>query len=343
MAAATRSPAQTGVKRMTHVSLLPQPVGQAACRIVLAHLDAARLARQRLQDGSDTEALHDYRVAIRRMRSVMRAYRPWLDIVPRKLLRRVRTLARATNAARDTEVMIVWLKHEQRRIRVRDRAGINWLQAFLEKRGAEAYAELAQEILREFDRVDERLRAALEPLGNSSPEAVPQPLFATVTAELIREYTADLGEHLAAIQSVDSTEAIHAARIRGKRLRYLLEPLATEVPAAEVAIKRMKQLQDRFGILCDAFVQTRLMAQAVELAGADQAYRRLTRVLRVKHVANVSGHVLPGLLVLALRLQAEAQRRYAEVARHYLDGRVRRLLRSIESLAATLAEGILVG
>ncbi len=326
--------------RMDHASLLPQPVGQAACRIVLDHLDVARLARQRLQDGSDPEALHDYRVALRRMRSVMRAYRPWLDIVPRKLLRRVRSLARATNAARDTEVMIDWLKHEQRRIRVRNRAGINWLRAFLEKRGAQAYAELAQEIPREFDRVAECLRAVLEPVGNSNPEAVPQPLFAMVTAELIRDYTADLGAHLAGIQSVDDTEAIHAARIRGKRLRYLLEPLAAEVPAAEVPIKHMKQLQDRFGVLCDAFVQTRLMAQAVELAGADQAHRRLARALRVKRVAKVSGHVLPGLLALALRLQAETQRRYAEVARHYLDRRIHRLLRSIESLAATLAAGI---
>ena len=324
---------------MTRPSLLPQPVGQAAGRIVLAHLDAARMARQRLKDGSDAEALHDYRVALRRMRSVLRAYRPWLDIVPRKLLRRVRTLARATNTARDAEVMIAWLKHEQRSIRVRDRTGFHWLRTYLDKVGAEAYTELTREVLREFDQVDERLRAALEPIGNSNAEAVPQPLFASVTAELIREYTIDLAEHLAGIQSVANAEAIHAARIHGKRLRYLLEPLATEVPAADVAIKGMKQLQDRIGILCDAFVQARLIAQAVELAGAEQAHRRLARVLRIKHAGNVSGHVLPGLLVLASRLQAETQRRYAEVARHYLDGRVSRLLRSIESLAESLAEG----
>lgn len=338
MAAAARSLAQTRVKPMTRASLLPQPVGQAACRIVLAHLEVARRARQRLEDGGDTEALHDYRVALRRMRSVLRAYRPWLDIVPRKLVRRVRTLARATNAARDTEVMIAWLKDEQRSIRMGDRPGFTWLRSYLDQRAAAAYADLAHEILREFDRVDERLRAVLEPMINSSAEAVPPPLFVTVTAELIREYTTDLAEHLAGIQSVDDAEAIHAARIRAKRLRYLLEPLATEVPAADVAIKGMKQLQDRFGILCDAFVQTRLIAEAVKIAGAEQAYRRLARVLRVKHVGKVSGPVLPGLLVLAVHLQAETQRRYAEVARHYLDGRARRRLRSIESLAETLPE-----
>jgi CHAD domain-containing protein len=328
------------VKRMTRASLLPQPVGQAACRIVLAHLEAARMARHRLKDGGDTEALHDYRVALRRMRSALRAYRPWLDAVPRKLVRRVRTLARATNAARDTEVMVAWLKHEQRSMRVGDRPGFNWLRAYLDQSGTEAYAELAHEIPRAFDQVDERLRAALESMINSGAEAVPQPLFVTVTAELIREYTTDLAEHLAGIQSVDNVDAIHAVRIRGKRLRYLLEPLATEVPAAGVAIKRMKQLQDQFGMLCDAFVQNRLMAQAVERAGAQRAKQRLARVLCVKHVGKVSGNVLPGLLVLAVRLQAETQRHYVEVARRYLDGRSRRLVRTIESLAESLAERV---
>ncbi|MHB8621763.1 MAG: CHAD domain-containing protein [Sulfuricaulis sp.] len=322
---------------MTRTSLLSLTAGPAACRIVLAYLDTARTARQRLTDTSDTEALHDYRVALRRLRSVLRAYRPWLDVVPGKLLRRARTLARATNSARDVEVMIAWLKHEQRNIRVRDRAGSNWLRAYLEQRRAQAYTELAHEIPTEYDQFDGCLRAVLGPMGNSSTEAAPQPLFASVTAELIRECTTSLAEHLAAIQSVDNVEAIHAARIRGKQLRYLLEPLTIEIPSASSAIKRMKKLQDRFGILCDACVHSRLMVQAVEQAGAEQAQRRLAKVLRAMHEGNISGRVLPGLLVLAVRLQSETQRRYAEVERHYLGGRVHRLLRSIESLAETLA------
>ena len=86
------------VKRLSRRGLLLQPVGQAVCRIALTHLDAARAAHERLKDASDTEALHDFRVALRRLRSVLRAYRPWLKNIPRKLRRRLRTrpMSRAT-------------------------------------------------------------------------------------------------------------------------------------------------------------------------------------------------------------------------------------------------------
>jgi CHAD domain-containing protein len=316
--------------------MLLQPVEQAVCRIALAHLDAARAAHARLKDASDTDALHDFRVALRRLRSVLRAYRPWLQNIPRKLHRRLRMLARATNVARDAEVMIVWLKHEQRSIRVRDRAGINWLLAQLDKRCEEAYARLAREVPREFGDIDGRLRVTLELMENSRPVTAPQPRFASITAELIRQYSADLVEHLAVIQSVEDTKAIHAARIRGKRLRYLLEPLASEARPALAMIGLMKQFQDRFGALCDAFVQARELVQAVEVAGADQARRRLARVLRLKHAGSVPRHVLPGLLVLAARLQSETRQRYAVAARHYLDDRVSSLRDQIESLAESL-------
>jgi CHAD domain-containing protein len=324
------------VKRPSRQGLLLQPVEQAVCRIALTHLDAARAAHERLKDASDTEALHDFRVALRRLRSVLRAYRPWLKNIPRKLRRRLRTLARATNVARDAEVMIGWLKHERRSIRVRDRAGFNWLLAHLDKRCEEAYAGLADEVLREFGDIDGRLRAALELMDNFRPETAPQPQFASITAELIRQYFADLVEHLAGIQSVEDSEAIHAARIRGKRLRYLLEPLASETRPAVAMIVLMKQFQDRLGALCDAFVQTRELVQAVEVAGADQARRRLARVLRLKHAGSVPRHVLPGLLVLAARLQTETRRRYAVVARHYLDDRISSLRDQIESLTESL-------
>src|SRR3970040_32067 len=70
---------------LSRQGLLLQPVEQAVCRIALTHLDAARAAHERLKGASDTDALHDFRVALRRLRSVLRAYRPWLKNIPRKL------------------------------------------------------------------------------------------------------------------------------------------------------------------------------------------------------------------------------------------------------------------
>jgi CHAD domain-containing protein len=53
---------------------------EEACRwLALEHLSAAAEARQRLADNGDVEALHALRVGLRRLRSVLRAYRPHLE------------------------------------------------------------------------------------------------------------------------------------------------------------------------------------------------------------------------------------------------------------------------
>lgn len=322
---------------MARPSLLRQPVAQAACRIALTHLEAAHTAHARLKDGKDAEALHDFRVALRRTRSVLRAYRPWLGSIPRKLRRHLRALARATNMARDTEVMMDWLRVERRKIRAPHRAGFIWLQARLSDRYEASCAEITREVLKEFAGMEQRLRASLTPIANADREAASSPSYTVITADLIRQHAAELAEHLEDIDSVDDAEAIHAARIRGKRLRYLIEPLANELPAAEKIVARMKRFQDRFGVLCDAFVQAREIASAVETAGAGIARDKLERALGTANAGAPTRDVLPGLIALARRLRMEASRRYTVVERHYLGNRARRFPDPFESFADALA------
>ncbi len=321
---------------MVRRSLVRQPVGQAACRIALTHLNAVRDARVRLKDAGDAEALHDFRVALRRTRSVLRAYRHWLSNIPRRLRRRLRALARATNAARDTEVMMDWLRAERRKIQDKHRSGFVWLQTLLNERYEESYAEITHEVLKESVGMEERLRALLTPIAKTDRKTVPFPPYAVVTADLIRRHLTELAEHLAEIRSVEDVEAIHAARIRGKRLRYLIEPLVNEVPSADTIVRRMKLFQDRFGILCDAFVQAREIVSAVEIAGVEAARGKSDRTLGMKRSGEVARHVLPGLLTLALRLQVETRRRYAIVERYYLGGRADHLLNPVGLFADAL-------
>jgi CHAD domain-containing protein len=310
-------------------------VAQAACQIALTHLDAAHAAHTRLKDGEDREALHDFRVALRRTRSVLRAYRPWLKHIPRKLRRQLRALARATNVARDTEVMMDWLRVERRKIRDPHRAGFVWLQTQLGERYEESCAEITREVLKEFAGMEARLRASLMPIADAD-RAAPVPSYAVITADLIRQHVAELAEHLEDIDSVEDAEAIHAARIRGKRLRYLIEPLANELPPTGKIVARMKQFQDRFGVLCDAFVQAREIASVVETVGAEAVRAKLDRALGTR-CPDKMNQVLPGLIALASRLQAETRRRYAVVERHYLGDRASRFLDPFEPFAEELA------
>lgn len=100
----------------------------AARGIALEYLAAAQAARQRLREHADNAALHDFRVALRRLRSTIRLYRLWLDdrVLPRKLCRRLKRLARATNAARDAEVGLAWVKRQRRFLPRRSLNGVQW-------------------------------------------------------------------------------------------------------------------------------------------------------------------------------------------------------------------------
>ena len=84
--------------------LLTRPARTAAALVGLALLDEARVGCGRLAAPDDAEALHDFRVALRRLRSVLRSFRSELgDAVSRKLQRRLRDVTRATGAAREGE------------------------------------------------------------------------------------------------------------------------------------------------------------------------------------------------------------------------------------------------
>src|SRR5438093_1375653 len=125
------------------VEPVPELAPGAARRIAVNLLDAASAARERLTDADDAEALHDFRVAMRRLRSTLRAYQPQLDaVVPSKLRRRLRDLARATGEARDVEVQIAWLEPRRDELPGARRAGVPWLLSRLTQRRERAYQDI---------------------------------------------------------------------------------------------------------------------------------------------------------------------------------------------------------
>src|SRR5687768_15888408 len=88
-----------------HIVELPAAVGIRV--LCLSLLDDAVAAHERLGVTDDSEALHDFRVALRRLRSTIRAYDSLLeDTVGGKLQKLLRHVARSTGASRDLEVHI---------------------------------------------------------------------------------------------------------------------------------------------------------------------------------------------------------------------------------------------
>src|SRR5438876_8513749 len=206
-------------------NLLAAPAPGAAHRIALSLLDAATAARERLPDTGDADALHDFRVAMRRLRSTLRAYQPQLEaLVPAKLWRRLRDLARATGEARDVEVQISWLERQRNELPAARRAGVPWLLSRLTQRRERAYQDIRERIAPKFDRLARRLRRALGSVP--PPDATLPASLASLIAHLLEDQGSDLEQRLALIRSPANHAEAHAARIRVKRARYLLEQVA---------------------------------------------------------------------------------------------------------------------
>jgi CHAD domain-containing protein len=252
--------------------LLTARAPDAARRIALTLLDAASAARERLTAADDVEALHDFRVAMRRLRSTLRAYQPQLDaVVPAKLRRRLRDLARATGEARDVEVQISWLEHQREELPPARRAGVPWLLARLTQRRDHAYGDVRERIAPKFDRLARRLRRALESVP--APDATLPASLTSVIAQLLEDQGRDLERRLALIGSPANHAEAHAARVRVKRARYLLEPVVREAAPAAPLLRRLKQVQQLLGDLHDLHVVIVRLGDAAAEAAAERTRR----------------------------------------------------------------------
>jgi CHAD domain-containing protein len=265
--------------------LLLRPAAAAAAELGLARLDGVRAAGTRVDDPDDAEALHDFRVALRRLRALLRSFLGELgDTASKKLQRRLRDLTRATSGARDAEVQLAWLQEHRGELGLARRPGLPWLVARLEGRRDGAYVEIRRDTIPAFRQLERRLRRALNAaLADVAPE---RSTFGAAMARLLREHVATLEQELTAAQSARDADAVHGARIAAKRLRYLLEPVADGSPRGpggpgpDAAIEELQRLQTLLGDLHDVQVLLAELGEAAADAAAERARRLHAVALR---------------------------------------------------------------
>ena len=293
---------------------------QRAARLVAQELQArVRASRARLPDPDDASALHDFRVATRRLRS-------WLDVesvlpdvlAPGRAHRWLKRLAQATNASRDDEVFAEWLTAERPRLATRHRGAADWMLSRIGRLRRLAERELHAEIDRDLDRAmavldDCLLRYAVPHDLHRGPQ---RETFAASLSGLVRSSTARLQRRLSAVNGPEDHAAIHRARIAGKRLRYQLEPVADVVPGVAACLVRLKVLQDLLGDHHD---------DGVWLALVHEALPRAPRVnLRL------------GLRAIIARIEQRTADRYATLSDEWLNGATT-LFAELNAIGAWLA------
>lgn len=307
--------------------MLDLPAEDGVRVLALTLLTDARAAARPLAGGDGEESLHDFRVALRRLRTALRSFRPWLaGSVRRKDERRLRRIARATGGARDVEVQRAWLAAQGHGTSAAQRAGHAFAVARLDARAAAApdAGRAAARFLRAAAALRRRLARYRRRVDPS--RATPSP-FAAVLAARIAEETDAVSRRMAAIRGVDDERRVHRARIEAKRLRYLLEPLRDHPTAASAgAVARLRRLQDLLGDLHDAHLLEAALREAIAEAEA-------ARDLRAR----------AGLLALARRATARRDALHRDVERerraHALDA----LAADASAVAATLARAASAG
>jgi len=282
-AAATDRAVVADGSRRVWVALVEQ---QARLKAAMARLPAARAAD-----------VHDARVAARRLRSLLKTYRPLLDERgSRRLRRRLRQVARSLSPVREADVrreMLLALAKLEPAVPAAD---LGRLRKALRESHAEARRSLLREVASKdwassvAELGDERTLSALAVRGDAGLARV---------LELVDRPWRDVEKFLA--RPPKGAAPLHRLRLALKRGRYALESVSSFQPerAGQVLI-RLRSAQDRLGEYCDA-------AQAREWVAANE--ERLGRPLARRLGRTLGGH--------QQALGAEALERAAEVLPTY--------------------------
>ncbi|HTP28315.1 MAG TPA: CHAD domain-containing protein [Anaeromyxobacteraceae bacterium] len=271
--------------------LIDRSAEEGSRLLVLELLHDCDAVAEKLKAGTDGEALHDFRVGLRRLRTALRTFKPWLeDSVRSRHEKRLRDLTRRTNGARDGEVLLELLADAHRRVGARERPGVDFLSERLKARQLAASRGMSR-VVNRYERLSAKLARRIRHVRVSTGHAV---TFGPVLGRLLGDQVAALEERLGSATSGGDAVAIHRARIEGKRLRYLLEPLRGNRHAdAGEAVRQLKELQDVLGALNDHH----LLARETEAALVDAAGARARKLFHITYEAEAG----PGRLKEALR------------------------------------------
>jgi CHAD domain-containing protein len=306
------------------VDLAPTVRADVGARQVhLALLGILVVNESGLRANLDTEFLHDFRVAVRRTRSLLGQIK---HVFPPDVVEHFSTefawIGRLTGPPRDMDVLILALKEHRGDVPAGD---VEALTAFLAKVQQRKHEGLVDAL--DSDRYRQLLsdwEAFLKRPAPSEPEA---PNAGRLLAEVVSRRAWRLSRGIAAsAQTVDEhTEAarLHEVRIKAKKLRYLVDvtPAFYDATDLERILGALKKLQRALGDFNDAHAQEqRLLECGLELgaaggpAGALLALGRLAEQSRQRREC-LRGQVVEGLTRFRARDTRSACRRAFKRAR----------------------------
>lgn len=244
------------------------PIFATETAIIAAHLPLARCNEAGMLNDTDTEFLHHYRVALRKIRSVLSLFKGvYTDAQTVALKSRFSALMAPTGRLRDLDVYLLDRQTYYDLVPASVHGGLDQM-----------FDMFAAERKRELTRLRKHLRsrayekdiAQLERLFKKGKALKPgpkadQPAHAYASKLIWKRYV-KICTIAEAITDATPDEEVHELRIQCKKLRYLMEFFAPIYPSAELKplIKSLKRLQDTLGLFNDYAVQQLSLQDFIE-------------------------------------------------------------------------------
>jgi CHAD domain-containing protein len=207
----------------------------------------------------DADAVHDMRVAVRRLRALLRAGRSLVATDTRDLDTRLKELGRALGDVRDLDVLLARLRGEAVELGDHDAKQAEALLAALSGERADKRRLLLETL---------RSDAYLTLLDDTATTIQTlQPSRAGMSLDDVStKASAKLRKAVRTLPKEPSDEELHGVRKAGKRARY-----AAELAERKKVVKRAKALQDVLGEHQDAVVAVDRLRELAQNAPPQQA------------------------------------------------------------------------
>ena len=228
----------------------------------------------------DSEFLHDFRIALRRTRSLLSLYSRILPISVCDYFRtEFKWITQATNTVRDCDVYLLMTEEYQAMLPARLHPGlISYFEGLRSLRKKEfklmrrrLTSQRAARLFSDWQVfLQEELQLLQEPKGKMSCR-----LFA---AKMLKKRYKRILEKGSECGPESPDSMLHALRIQAKKLRYLLEFFRSlfSVDEVDLLVKHLKKLQNNLGEFNDLSVQQTMLGSFQSPAKTDSVERMLS-------------------------------------------------------------------
>ncbi len=276
------------------------PVHESARRLLQFTFSVMRANEEGIKKNIDSEFLHDYRVAIRRTRSVLKQLKGVFDAQESEYyLNLFRELGKRTNELRDSDVYLL-----------RQATYFDYLPRFLQPSLQLFFNDIAasrRRLHQKFCRylASSEYKSFLEEWYSFTTEqSIPDPRLSPNASLSTRDMALDtinkawkkVIRHGRQVSHETTDRELHALRIDCKKLRYLLEFFSSIFPQKSVVpvIRQLKELQENLGDFVDFSVQLHFL------------HERLTAIPNGKE-ENLLAASMGGLMATLFQKQEEAR------------------------------------